>query len=114
MADNAAAISLLTQKITAMQVIQQSLTTLYTNATDLDLSDSIRTQLTQVNEDLFALQSERNALAESSTVVPPPTADEIQQLNDTLKQLDAYVQTDQNVHMALSYLQQVADQIKKA
>ena len=113
MADNAVGLDFINQKITAMQVIQHSLTFLYTRTTDLDDSDAIRAQLTSLNEELFALQSERNAMVDTSTVIPPPTDAEIQTLNSILKQLDAYVQTDENVHMAISYLQQIADQVKK-
>jgi hypothetical protein len=112
MADNTAALQFIAQKITGLQVVQQALTNLYTQATDLDISDAIRAQLTRLNEELFALQSERNAMADTSNVVPPPAPGEIQALNDILKHLDAYVHTDQNVHMAINYLQQVADQIK--
>ncbi len=114
MADNTAALQLINQKITGLQVVQQALTNLYTQATDLNISDTIRAQLTNLNEELFALQSERNAMADATNVVSPPTPSEIQALNDILKQLDAYVHTDQNLHMAISYLQQVADQIKNA
>jgi hypothetical protein len=114
MANNSAALDFINHKITAMQVVQQALTSLYTQTTDLDDSDTIRAQLTSVNEELFALQSERNAMADTTNVVPPPTNDEIQNLNIILKQLDAYVQTDENVHMAINYLQQIADQLKNA
>jgi hypothetical protein len=114
MPDNTGAIAFLTQKITALQVIQQALTSLYTQTTDLDLSDTIRSKLTRVNEDLFALESERSALTDASQVVSPPSQAQIQQLNETLTQLDAYVHSDQNIHMAINYLDQLADQIKNA
>jgi hypothetical protein len=114
MGNNTAPLQFINQKITGLQVVQQALTNLYTQATDLDISDTIRAQLTRLNEELFALQSERNAMVDTSNVVSPPTPGEILALNDILKQLDAYVHTDQNVHMAISYLQQVADQIKSA
>lgn len=114
MADNTAALQFINQKITGLQVVQQALTNLYTQATDLNLSDTIREQLTSLNEELFALQSERNAMADASNVVSPPTPNEVQALNKILTQLDAYVHLDQNVHMAINYLQQVADQINKA
>jgi hypothetical protein len=112
MADNTAALQLINQKITGLQIVQQALTNLYTQESDLNASDAIRAQLTSLNEELFVLQSERSAMADASNVVPPPASSEIQALNDILKQLDAYVHTDQNVHMAINYLQQVADQIK--
>jgi hypothetical protein len=114
MADNTAALQFINQKITGLQVVQQALTNLYTQATDLDVSDTIRAQLTRLNEELFALQSERNAMADASNVVSPPAPGEIEALNNILKQLDAYVHTDENVHMAINYLQQMADQIKSA
>ena len=114
MADNTAALDFINQKIAAMQVVQQALTSLYTQTTDLTVSDTIRAQLTSLNEELFALQSERNAMVDTSTVVPPPTDAEIQNLNSILKQLDAYVHVDKNVHMAISYLRQIADQVKNA
>jgi hypothetical protein len=114
MADNTPALQFINQKITGLQVVQQALTNLYTQATDLDVSDTIRAQLTRLNEELFALQSERNAMADASNVVSPPTAGEIEALNNILKQLDAYVHADENMHMAINYLQQMADQIKSA
>lgn len=114
MADNSVAVGFIAQKITGLQVVQQALTSLYTQTTDLDDSDTIRAKLTRLNEELFALQSERNAMADASTVVTPPTQAEIQSLDSILKQLDAYVHTDENVHMAINYLQQIADQITKS
>src|ERR1700684_2856829 len=107
MADNSEALQLINQKITGLQIVQQAITNLYTQETDLNISDAIRAQLTTLNEELFALQSDRNAMTDASNVVSPPSPSEIQALNDILKQLDAYVHTDQNVHMAINYLQQV-------
>jgi hypothetical protein len=111
---NELAIRFLTEKITGFEVIQQEMTRIYTRITDLDLADQVRGRLTNLNTMLFALQSARNSLEAASNEVPPPDNERIQALNNALRQLDAFVRSDQNIHMALSFLTQVASLIRQA
>lgn len=111
---NDAALKFLTDKITGLQVISQELSRIYTGITDLNEADRVRSKVTGINEILFALQSARNSLEASTNVVPPPDPARIQDLTKALQQLDAYVRSDQNIHMALNYLTQVSDLIKGA
>jgi predicted O-methyltransferase YrrM len=111
---NEEAIRFLTEQITGMRVIRQELTQIYTSTIDFNLADNIRQRLTSYNEILFALESTRNSLIVASTVVPPPSQGRIEALTRALRQLDNYVRSDQNIHMALNYLTQVADMISEA
>jgi len=56
-------------------------------------------RITNLSQLLFALESARNNL-EAAEPIPPPSAERIAALENALKQLDAYVRSDQNVHMA--------------
>jgi hypothetical protein len=111
---NEAAIGFLTNKITALRVIQQELSRIYTRITNLDFADDVRQRLTSINETLFALESARNSLEATTNTIPPPTEERVQSLNSALRQLDAYVRNDQNIHMALNYLLQVASLVKSS
>jgi hypothetical protein len=111
---NEEAIRFLTQKITGLQVVQQEMTRIYTSIKDLDEADDVRSQLTSLNEILFALQSARNSLQAATNVVPPPDANRVKALTDALRQLDGFVRSDQNIHLALNFLTQIADLIKQA
>lgn len=111
---NDTAIDFLMKKIRALQVIQQELTRIYTGTVDLDLADEIRCKLTSLNTTLFAMQSALNSLQASSSIVPPPGDDNVQSLTSALRQLDAYVRNDANVHMALNYLSQVLTLVNQA
>jgi hypothetical protein len=111
---NEAAIQFLAGKITGMQVIRQELTRIYTSIIDLDLADEVRQRITSLNETLFALESTRNSLEAAENVIPPPPEDRVQALGSALRQLDAYVRNDQNIHMAMNYLTQVASLIRSA
>jgi hypothetical protein len=106
---NDAALKFLTDKITALRVISQELTRIYLTITDLDVADQFRAEVTSLNQLLFALESARNSLEAASDPIPPPTDDRIAALENALRQLDAYVRSDQNIHMALNYLTQVAN-----
>jgi hypothetical protein len=111
---NEETIQFLTKKITGLQVVQQEMTRLFTTTGDLDLADQIRSRLTSLNETLFALQSARNSLVAASNVVPPPDEGRVEALTSALRQLDTFVRSDQNIHMALSFLTQVAGLINQA
>jgi hypothetical protein len=111
---NEEALQFLTKQITGLQMISQELSRIYTGITDLDLADEVRSQVTSINEVLFALQSARNSMEAASTVIQPPSEDRVQALMTALHQLDAYVRSDQNIHMALNYLTQVASLIRGA
>ncbi|SRR5258707_206743 len=111
---NEAALKFLTDKITGLQMISQELTRIYTGVTDLDLADQVRAEVTSVNQLLFTLQSARNSLEAASDPVPPPDDARLEALTVALHQLDAYVRSDQNIHMALNYLTQVASLINNA
>jgi hypothetical protein len=111
---NEEAIRFLTNKITGLQVVQQEMSRLFTTTGDLDLADRIRSRLTSLNETLFALESTRNSLVAASNVVPPPDEGRVKALTNALRQLDTFVRSDQNIHMALSFLTQVADLLKQA
>ena len=111
---NEAALQFLTNKITGLQVVRQEMNRIYTGITDLDQADQVRARITSLNEMLFALQSARNSLQAATKVVPPPEEARVQALTQALRQLDAFVRSDQNIHMALNYLTQVANLIKQA
>jgi len=111
---NDAAIQFLTKKLTGLQVIQQDLGRIYTTITDLDFADEVRDKLTTLNETIFALHSALNGLLDASTVVAPPSEAQVAELETALQQLDAYVQSDQNIHMAINYLLQASAMIKAA
>ncbi|MDX6270651.1 MAG: hypothetical protein QOD28_1874 [Acidobacteriota bacterium] len=110
---NGEAIKFLTSKIIGLEVIQRELSHIYTGVTNLDFSDDVRQRLTSINQMLFALESARNSLEAAESVSPPPVS-RIQALEVALSRLDAYVRNDQNIHMALAYLDQVADLINAA
>jgi hypothetical protein len=101
----------LAKQITALRIVTQELTRIYTGLIDLDLADRVRSQITEINETLFALESAQNNLDAAANVVPPPTDARILALSNALRQLDAYVRSDENIHMALNYLTQVAEMI---
>ena len=105
---NEASLKFLNEQITALRVISQELTRIYLSLTDLDVADEFRGRITNLNQLLFALESARNNL-EAAESIPPPSAERIAALENALKQLDAYVRNDQNVHLALNFLTQVAD-----
>ncbi|MDQ1592889.1 MAG: hypothetical protein QOG71_3516 [Pyrinomonadaceae bacterium] len=107
---NEEAIRFLTNKIIGLEVIQRELSHIYTGLTNLDFSDDVRQRLTSVNQMLLALESARNSL-EAAESVPPPPASRVKSLEVALQRLDAYVRNDQNIHMALAYLDQVANLI---
>jgi len=104
---NEVALKFLNDQITALRVISQELTRIYLGLTDLDVADEFRGRITNLSQLLFALESARNNL-EAAEPIPPPSAERIAALENALKQLDAYVRSDQNVHMALNYLTQLA------
>lgn len=109
---NEAAIEFLTGKITGLRVIQQELSRIYTRITNLDFADDVRQRLTSLNQTLFALESARNSLDTTANEVEPPSENRVEALTHALRQLDAYVRNDQNIHMALNYLTQVASLIR--
>lgn len=106
---NEVALKFLTDKITALRAVVQELTRIYLSITDLNDADEVRMRITGLNQLLFALESARNNLEAASDPIPPPTDERIANLEKALRQLDAYVRSDQNVHMALNYLTQVAE-----
>jgi hypothetical protein len=106
---NEVALKFLTDKITALRAISQELTRIYLGLTDLDEADQFRAEVTSVNQLLFALESARNNLEAGSDPIPAPSADRLTALENALRQLDAYVRSDQNIHMALNYLTQVSN-----
>ena len=107
---NEVALKFLNEQITALRIIQQELTRIYLTLTDPDVADEFRPRITNLEQLLFALESARNNL-EAAEPIPPPSAERLAALESALKQLDAYVRSDQNVHMALNYLTQVANLI---
>jgi hypothetical protein len=111
---NEATIAFLTDKITGLRVIQQELSRIYTSITNLDFADDVRQRLTSLNQTLFALNSARNSLEATVNEVEPPSKKRVETLADALRQLDAYVRNDQNIHMALNYLTQVASLIRSS
>lgn len=111
---NEVALRFLTAQITALQLISQELGRIYAGITDLNVSDRFRAEITSINELLFALKSARNFLEAASEPIPPPSPERIAALESALRQLDAYVRSDQNVHMALNYLVHVADLVNNS
>ena len=111
---NEAALEFLVKKITGLEIVQHELTRLYTITVDLDQADAIRQRVTSLNELLFALRSARNSIEASNSVVTPPEASRVQALEQALHQLDAYVRSDDHIHMALNYLSQVASMLNQA
>jgi len=102
------------QQVTALRITVQELTKIYLGIADLDLADTVRSQITDINQTLFAFESALNSLDAATAVIPPPSEARIQALTAALRQLDAYVRNDENIHMALSYLTQVAGLISAA
>jgi DNA repair ATPase RecN len=102
------------KKVTALRITVQELTRIYITIGDLDLADTVRSRITDINETLFALESAQNSLEAATAVVPPPDAARTEALRAALHQLDTYVRNDQNIHMAINYLTQVAGMIGAA
>ena len=111
---NEAALTFLREKITAMQIVVQEMTRIYLGTTDLNLADAIRAEITSMNQVLFALESARNSLEASANEVPPPSAERVQALIEALHRLDTYVRSDQQIHLALNFLTEVANLIDSA
>lgn len=111
---NEAALKFVNEKITAMKAISQELTQIYLSLTDLNEADRFRAKITSINELLFALESARNNIEAAADPVPPPSQERIAALQAALQQLDGYVRSDQNIHMALNYLNQVATMVTTA
>lgn len=111
---NEEALQFLSKQITGLRIVSQELTRIYTGIADLDLADTVRSQITDINQTLFALESAKNSLDAATNVVPPPSEARVQALTNALRQLDAYVRSDQNIHMALNYLTQVAGLVSAA
>lgn len=102
------------KQVTALRITAQELTRIYISIGDLDLADSVRSQITDINQMLFALESAQNSLEAATDVIPPPSDARIQALTTALRQLDAYVRNDEDIHMALSFLTQVAGMVSAA
>lgn len=111
---NEAAITFLTDKITALQIIAQELGRIFLSISDLNRADAVRAEITSLNQVLFALQSARNSLEATANEVPPPPPARVQTLTDALKRLDGFVSSDQNVQATLNFLTNVADAIRNA
>lgn len=111
---NDKAIEFLTGQITGLRVIQQELSRIYTGITNLDFADDVRQRLTSLNQTLFALESARNSLEATTKAVTAPSQARFTALALALHQLDAYVRNDQNIHMAINYLEQVSSLINAA
>jgi len=107
---NEVALKFLNEQITGLRIISQELTRIYLTLTDPDVADEFRVKITNLDQLLFALESARNNL-EAAEPIPPPSAERLAALQSALQQLDAYVRSDQNIHMALNYLTQVANLI---
>ncbi len=105
-------IQVLNERVTGLNVVFQELSNLYNSSPDLEFRRSVRPQLTELNEDILFMESERDALVASTEVVTPPSVQEIADVETALKQLDVYVRSDQNFHMSIAYLQQIAEQLK--
>lgn len=111
---NEAAINFLTEKITGLQIIRQELSRIFLNINDLNRADLVRVQITRVNQMLFTLQSMRNSLEATANEVQPPSPARIARLTNSLRQLDAFVSSDQNIQTAVSFLTQVANAIQSS
>ena len=111
---NEAAISFLTDKITALQIIAQELGRIFLSISDLNRADGIRAEITSLNQVLFALQSARNSLEATANEVPPPPPARVQALADALRRLDGFVSSDQNIQATLNFLTNVANAIRNA
>jgi hypothetical protein len=111
---NDAAITFLTEKITALQIIAQELGRIFLSISDLNRADAVRAEITSINQVLFALQSARNSLEAAANEVPPPSQARVDALADALRSLDGFVSSDQNVQATLNFLTSVADLIRNA
>jgi hypothetical protein len=104
----------LSDKVAGFQAIQDKLTQLEDQTTDLDSLDDIRMQRSSDRDTLFALQSALNSVDAAENEIPPPPDDQVRVVADALTQLDAFVVGDQDVHAVLGFLQGVANQIGQA
>lgn len=111
---NEAALRFLNEKITGMQIITQELARLHLRTSDLNLADSIRADLTSLNQVLFALRSARNSLEATQNQVPPPPTERVEALTAALRRLDGFVTSDQQIQLAVNFLIEVADLIRTA
>ena len=102
----------LQQKIEILKTIQQELRHFYMTTNDLDESDGIRQLLNEVAETLYTKETELDSL-EAVSEIPPVSDAEKETLTSILQQLDSYVRSDQNVHMCVSYLTQIAERVKR-
>ena len=109
---NEAMLNFLTEKITALQLITQELGRVFLSISDLNQADAVRTQITSINQLLFALQSARNNIEATEDEVPPPTDDRVQRLEQALQQLNGFVSGDQNVQATVNLLTNLANAIR--
>lgn len=100
-------------QITGLRITVQELTRIHLSTGDLNLADRLRSKITDINQTIFALESAFNSL-NAAIVVPPPSPERIAILTAALRQLDAFVRSDQNIQQAISFLTQLADQISTA
>jgi hypothetical protein len=109
---NEATIKFLTDKITALQLITQELGRVFLGSSDLKKADAVRSEITSINQLLFALESARNNVEATEDEVPPPTADRIQRLGAALQRLDGFVSGAQDVDATISLLTSLANAIR--
>ncbi len=109
---NEVALNFITDKITALQLITQELGRIFLGISDLDEADAVRSEITSINQVLFALQSARNSLEATAHEVPPPSPARIQSLTVALQQLDGFVSSDENIQATITFLTQLASQIR--
>jgi hypothetical protein len=109
---NEAMLNFLTDKITALQLITQELGRVFLSTSDLNQADAVRTQITSINQLLFALQSARNNIEATEDEVPPPSEDRVQRLQAALHRLDGFVSGDQSIQATLNLLTNVANAIR--
>lgn len=109
---NEAMLNFLTEKITALQLITQELGRVFLSISDLNQADAVRTQITSINQLLFALQSARNNIEATEDEVPPPTEDRVERLQAALQRLDGFVSGDQNVQATVNLLTNLANAIR--
>ena len=109
---NEVALRFLNEQITGLESIVTELDNLKTS--DLNLRDSIRAEITSINQVVFALRSARNSLEATENEVPPPSDQRVADLTNALKRLDGFVASDQQIRVTLNFLVGVADLIRTA
>jgi hypothetical protein len=103
----------LLEQVQGLELIIHGLNDLILNSDNADEIDSLRLRRTRVRQLLFTKQAQLDAVRAMS-VIPPLTDAERDTVTAALSELDRFVIADQEVHVALSLLTQIANRISNA